>query len=191
MPNYRRAIRPGGTFFFTLVTYGRAPFLCEPAARRTLREAISGCREVMPFEIDAFVLLPDHLHAIWTLPEGDGDFSKRWGVIKKRFTQEWTAGGGWQGVVSESRVDNRRRGVWQRRFWEHVIRDERDYQKHLDYVHYNPVKHGRVACPHLWEWSSFRRWVGKGGYAGDWSCACDGRTVNKLDFNGLNLTAME
>jgi putative transposase len=110
MPNYRRAIRPGGTFFFTLVTYGWAPFLCEPAAQRILGAAISGCREVIPFEIDAFVLLPDHLHAIWTLPEGDGDFSKRWGVIKKLFTQEWTAEGGWQGEVSESRTENRRHG---------------------------------------------------------------------------------
>src|SRR5665213_1562535 len=84
MPNYHRAFRPGGTFFFTLVTYDRSPFLCEPAARTILRAAIDECRIAMPFEIDAIVLLPDHLHAIWTLPDGDADFSKRWGIIKKQ-----------------------------------------------------------------------------------------------------------
>src|SRR5690348_16773147 len=119
MPNYRRAFRPGGTFFYTLVTYRRARFLCDELARTLLRRAIDACRAVSPFDVDAFVLLPDHAHAMWTLPEGDADFSSRWSRIKKRFTDEWVAAGGWEGAVSDSRRHNRRRGVWQRRFWEH------------------------------------------------------------------------
>jgi putative transposase len=190
MPNYRRAFRPGGTFFFTLVTYSRAAFLCDPSARRILRGAIDECRTVMPFEIDAFVLLPDHLHAIWTLPD-DGDFSKRWGVIKKRFTQSWIAQGGWQGDVSQSRNRNHRRGVWQRRFWEHLIRDDQDFEQHLNYIHYNPVKHGHAPCPHAWEWSSLHRWISNGTYATDWCCACNDRAPTAPNFDGLDLTAME
>ena len=125
MPNYRRAFRPGGTFFFTLVTHRRGRFLCDDLARALLRRSIDACRAVAPFEVDAFILLPDHLHAIWTLPEGDADFSSRGSRIKKRFTHEWVAAGGSEGAVTDSRRRNRRRGVWQRRFWEHVIRDER------------------------------------------------------------------
>jgi putative transposase len=191
MPNYIRAYRPGGTFFFTLVTYDRAPFLCEPLARRVLRDAIDECRNERRFTIDAFVLLPDHLHAIWTLPENDADFSTRWSIIKRRFTQMWRAAGGEAGVVSESRFNNRRRGVWQRRFWEHVIRDEGDFEKHLNYIHFNPVKHSLATCPHSWEWSSFHRQVDKSIYAPDWCCACDGRSVRPPDFTSLNLIGME
>jgi putative transposase len=148
MPNYRRAFRPGGTFFFTLVTHGRARFLCDELARTLLRRAIDDCRAAAPFEVDAFVLLPDHLHTMWTPPAGDGDFSTRWMRIKRSFTCGWLAAGGREGAVSDSRRRNRRRGVWQRRFWEHVIRDPTDYQRHLDYIHYNPVKHKLARCPH-------------------------------------------
>ena len=191
MPNYIRAYRPGGTFFFTLVTYDRAPFLCDPLARQFLHDAIDECRAARPFTMDAIVLLPDHLHAMWTLPEDDPDFSTRWGVIKKTFTQKWLSAGGECGAVSESRFNNRRRGVWQRRFWEHVIRDVDDPEKHLNYVHYNPVKHALAPCPHHWEWSSFHLHVDRSIYAHDWCCACDGRVTKPPDFTGLDTTAME
>jgi putative transposase len=145
MPKDRRAFRPGGTFFFTLVTYGRRPFLCDELARTLLREAIEACRAVLPFTILAFVLLPDHLHAMWTLPPGDSDYSSRWKRIKKAFTRTWIAAGEWEGDVSDSRRRNRRRGVWQRRFCErqfreHVIRDNDDFERHLNDIHFNPVK---------------------------------------------------
>src|SRR5687768_13416942 len=137
MPNYRRTVRPGGTFFFTVVTYDRLAFLCNAKARAMLRTALRLCQTLRPFEIEAFVLLPDHLHTVWTLPVGDSDFSTRWGLIKKAFTQSWLASGGREGHVSVSREANQRRGVWQRRFWEHTIRDEDDLHRHLDYIHYN------------------------------------------------------
>jgi putative transposase len=191
MPNYRRAFRPGGTFFFTLVTYRRARFLCDDLARAMLRRAIDACRAVAPFDVDAFVLLPDHLHAMWTLPEGDADFSTRWSRIKKRFTDQWLAAGGCEGAVSGSRRHNRRRGVWQRRFWEHMIRDEADRERHLNYIHYNPIKHGLAPCAHAWPWSSFHRLVREGTYVPTWCCACDRAPVRMPDFGGLDVERIE
>jgi putative transposase len=191
MPNYRRARRPGGTFFFTLVTFSREPFLTSTLARECLRTSIEECRTRLPFEMDAFVLLPDHLHAIWTLPDGDDDFSTRWGIIKKSFTQRWLAQGGRDGRVTESRRTNRRKGVWQRRFWEQVIRDQDDLRKHLNYIHFNPVKHGHANCPHDWKWSSFHRWIKTGEYGSEWCCKCEDRVVTTPDFRGLDVTAME
>jgi putative transposase len=192
MPDYRRAFRPGGTFFFTLVTYRRAQFLCDDLARALLRQAIDACRAVAPFEVGAFVLLPDHLHAIWTLPAGDADFSTRWARVKRSFTRAWVAAGGWEGAVSDSRRQNRRRGVWQRRFWEHVIRDETDLRRHLDYIHYNPIKHRLADCAHAWQWSSFHRLVREGAYDPTWCCGCGGRApVAVPDFGGLDTEGIE
>jgi putative transposase len=191
MPNYRRAYRPGGTFFFTLVTYGRAPFLCEELARTMLHEAIAACGRNHPFAIDAMVLLPDHLHTIWTLPDNDADFSTRFAVLKKGFTERWISGGGCEGRISGSRQRNRRRGVWQRRFWEHAIRDQNDYNNHVNYIHYNPVKHGHSACPHTWPYSTFRRWCELDRYRREWCCVCDGSIVAPLVFDGLDESAME
>jgi putative transposase len=127
-------------------------------------------------------LLPDHLHMIWRLPPGDADFSTRWSVIKRSFTRGWLASGGAEGSISDSRRRNRRRGVWQRRFWERCMRDPDDLNRHIDYVHYNPVKHGLVRCPHAWEWSSFHRWVRDGYYEPHWCCACDPQPVQAPDF---------
>ena len=191
MPNYRRAYVPGGTFFFTLVTYRRGGFLCGEQARALLRSCLATCRKRHPFVIDAMVLLPDHLHALWTLPEGDGDFSTRFAVLKKSFTERWLKEGGWEGAVSGSRRRNRRRGVWQRRFWEHVIRDQDDFNRHLNYIHYNPVKHGLASCPHVWAHSTFMRWVKEGAYSLDWCCGCDGRRITLPDFDGMDEKAME
>ena len=191
MPNYRRAFHPGGTFFFTLVTYDRARFLCDDRARVLLRRAIDACRVVAPFDVDAFVLLPDHLHAVWTLPAGDADFSTRWARVKRSFTAAWVAAGGWEGAVSDSRRRNRRRGVWQRRFWEHAIRDEADLGRHLDYVHYNPVRHRLARCPHAWPWSSFHRLVRDGRYDAAWCCRCERPPVPPPDFTGLDAERVE
>lgn len=191
MPEYRRAFVPGGTFFFTLVTEGRAPILCSEDGRTALRTAFQLTTRRWPFEIDAIVLLPDHLHAIWTLPPPDHDFSRRWGFLKKEFTKLWLAAGGAEQCTSDSRRRNRRRGVWQRRFWEHAVRDESDFERHCDYIHYNPVKHGHADCPHAWPYSSFDRFVRQGIYEPAWHCACQNRVVKPPDFGTLATTAIE
>ncbi len=168
MANYRRCYVPGGSYFFTLVTERRAPILANDAARDLLCTAIRACLQQWSFSVDALVLLPNHLHAIWTLPPGDCDYSKRWGFVKKYFTQHWLAVKGSEQPVSLSKQHQRRRGVWQRRFWEHTLRDERDYAQHLDYLHYNPVKHGLVASVVDWPYSSFHRYVRAGYYPSHW-----------------------
>ena len=170
MPNYRRAYVPGGTFFFTVVTARRARFLCEPSARQLLRSCLRQARQRRSFTIEAAVLLPDHLHMIWTLPNGDTDFSTRWADIKGNFTRHWLRLGGREQDITKSQAGERRRGVWQRRFMEHCIRDEDDLIAHVEYIHYNPVKHGLVARPCDWPWSSFHRYVKVGVYAHDWGC---------------------
>jgi putative transposase len=163
---YRRARAGGWTYFFTVVTYRRRRFLCEPENVGHLREAFRYVMARHPFEIDAFVLLPDHLHCIWTLPEGDSDFSTRWRLIKSAFTR--ACGEAYRGIVYGSRRQKGEQAVWQRRFWEHQIRDERDLIQHVEYIHYNPVKHGLVKAPVDWEYSSFHRYVRKGVYDREW-----------------------
>jgi putative transposase len=187
MPNYRRAYVPGGTFFFTVVTERRAKILCGTSARACLRRAFRNCRERWPFSVVTIVLLPDHLHAVWTLPKGDSDYPTRWGWIKKEFTKAWLAEGGLEQPISASRRHHRRRGVWQRHFWEHVLQDEADLERHCDYIHYNPVKHGLVACPSDWPYSSFHRWVRLGHYPPDWGCSSSG----PLKFDDLDSSAIE
>src|SRR4051812_21329250 len=137
------------------------------------------------------VLLPDHLHAVWTLPDGDAGYSQRWGWIKKTFTQRWITNGGAKRAVSNGKWNDGRRGVWQPKFYEHTIRNQEDLNRHLDYIHYNPVKHGLVHCPHQWEWSSFHRWVREEGYAQSWQCVCEALTVVMPDFGGLAVHEME
>lgn len=184
MTNWRRAYVPGGTYFFTLVTSERAPILTTTFARSLLREVTSECRRQWPFEIEAVVLMSDHLHTVWRLPEGDTEYSKRWGWLKKEFTKKWLAAGGSERRISTSRQRDRRSGVWQRRFWEHVIRDERDLVRHLDYIHYNPVKHGLVGRAVDWPWSSFHRFVREGRYSADWG-------YGPMDFNDITDTVGE
>lgn len=135
-----------------------------------LGDVIRECQREWPFDINAIVLLPDHLHAIWTLPPGDANYSGRWSVIKVNFTQRFLASGGRDAPVSAGKQRERRRGVWQRRFWEHTIEDEDDFETHFDYIHYNPVKHKLVKCPGEWEPSSFHRYVKAGVYPADWAC---------------------
>ena len=164
MTNYRRTRFEGGYYFFTVVTYGRTPFLTEPLARECLRAARHETRPSQPFDIVALCLLPDHLHCIWNLPDGDGEFSVRWASIKAGFTRRYLSSGGREAAQSISRQRKRERGIWQRRFWEHQIRDESDLQRHVDYIHYNPVKHGLVEDVELWPWSTYHKYVKNGTY---------------------------
>jgi putative transposase len=184
MPNYRRAVVADGTFFLTIVTHHRRPLFADPENVTRLREALRAVRGERPFEIDAGVVLLDHLHFIWTLPEGDADFSSRVGRMKVLFTKSLREDGGTVGGAhpTGSRVKHRESDVWKRRFWEHVVRDTDDLNLHLDYIHYNPVKHGLVSCPHAWKESSFGRWVRRGGYEQTWCCCCGGRASTPPDF---------
>jgi REP-associated tyrosine transposase len=171
MPDYRRYFVEGGTYFFTVVTANRAPLFHDPWARYFLGRAVRQERERRPFETLAIVLLPDHLHALWSLPPGDKDYSQRWQAIKAHFSSQWLQFGGQEASVSAGYEKQRRRGVWQARFIEHTIRDEDDLYAHADYLHYNPVKHGLVQCPKDWLWSSFHRFVSRGHYEPDWGCS--------------------
>ena len=168
MPDYRRADIKGGTYFFTVNTFFRWPVLTDARCRAALRTAIESTRTKAPFDILAWVLLPDHLHAIWRLPEEDADFSLRWSLIKRqtsRACEDWLP----RQFMSESRQKRRESSLWQRRFWEHLIRDETDLSRHVDYLHYNPVKHGYVARAADWPYSTFHRYVTTGIYPQDWA----------------------
>ncbi len=164
MTDYRRARFEGGYYFFTVVTHQRRAFLTEPGARACLRIAWGETRRISPFETIALCLLPDHLHCVWRLPEGDRDFSLRWARIKAGFTRRYLGAGGVESSQCASRRHKRERGVWQRRFWEHQIRDERDLQRHVDYIHGNPVKHGLVERAEEWPWSTYRQYARPGVY---------------------------
>jgi putative transposase len=131
-----------------------------------LKKTFKAVQTRHPFTIDAIVLLPDHLHCLWTLPPGDSDFSTRWMLIKSTFTR--TCYDPLQTERRQSEILKREQNLWQRRFWEHQIRDDEDMIRHADYIHYNPVKHGLVGSPHAWEYSSLHRCVREGIYPPDW-----------------------
>lgn len=169
MTEYRRFQHPGATWFFTV-------YLAERRGKRlltdrvdVLRTAFTNVKRKHPFKTDAVVILPDHFHCIWTLPEGDSDFSTRWGLIKAHFSRQIAKGE----RISKSRENRGERGLWQRRFWEHLIRDETDYRQHIDYIHWNPVKHGWVRCVKDWPHSSFHRYVISEVYAENWGNGID------------------
>lgn len=152
--HYRRAQVPGGTYFFTVALADRKSTLLIDHVDG-LREAIRVVKRRHPFEIVAMVVLPDHLHAVWRLPPGDMDYSKRWALIKAGFPR---------GIpkdehIRPSRIAKRERGLWQRRYWEHLIRDDQDLQTHVDYIHHNPVKHGYVAQASAWPHSRIHRYI--------------------------------
>jgi putative transposase len=169
MSDYRRYFVPGGTYFFTLVTENRWRLFEQEPARRLLGDVMRECFARFPLDVVAIVLLPNHLHTLWALPTGDDRYSLRWRWIKREFTRRWLALGGSEQHRSDSRRREQRRGIWQRRFWEHTIRDEADMEGHIDYIHYNPVKHGLARRPYDWPWSSFRRWVRAGHYSLAWA----------------------
>jgi putative transposase len=167
MPNYRRK-RQGELYFFTIVTCDRRPIFDASHARHLLHTAIDLTQKDHPWTMEAIVLLPDHLHMLWRLPEGDTDYSSRIGALKKRFMRRYLMRGGREGRVAPGQRRHRRRGVWQQRFWEHTISDARDFHRHVDYIHTNPVKHGLVDYPRDWPHSSFHRYVKTGWYESDW-----------------------
>jgi putative transposase len=173
MSNYRRLFVPGGTYSFTVVTANRAPLFSSARARRLLGQIMRECFARRPVQTIAQVLLPEHLHAIWALPPDDADYSVRWRWIKRELTRAWLARGGCEQSGNPGAQRERRRGIWQRRFWEHTIRDERDLEAHFDYIHYNPVKHGLARSPREWPWSTFHRWVRSGHYNAAWARAPD------------------
>jgi putative transposase len=164
MVTYRRNFIPGGSFFFTVNLADRKLSLLTSHID-ALRTAFREIRLRHPFTIDAIVVLPDHLHAIWTLPDGDTDFATRWRLIKTTFSRYVPAGE----RISASRAAKGERGIWQRRYWEHSIRDENDFARHVDYIHINPVKHGLVSRVRDWQHSSFHRMVMLGIYPEDWA----------------------
>jgi putative transposase len=165
---YRRARLAGGTYFFTVNLAERSSTLLVDRIT-DLRRAVRVAKERHPFDILAWVVLPDHLHAIWTLPAGDGDCATRWMLIKSGFTRCIARGE----RVRASRVRKRERGIWQRRFWEHVITNDDDLHKHVDYVHINPVKHGHAARASEWPYSSIHEYIRLGWAPEDWAAPMD------------------
>ena len=159
--DYRRVKMPGGCFFFTVVLEQRRPLFIRHIDR--LRNAFLKVRDRYPFRIDAIVVLPDHIHTIWTLPAGDADYALRWAQIKRFFSSGLNSR-----PPSASKTRKREKGIWQRRYWEHCIRDEQDWRRHLDYIHFNPVKHEYVTRVRDWPYSSFHRLVSEGWYEEDW-----------------------
>ncbi len=164
MTEYRRHRVKGGIYFFTVNLAERNRELLTERIE-VLRGAFRVVKYQHPFNIDAIVILPEHLHTIWTLPEGDDDFSCRWRQIKSYFSRHIAKGE----RISPSRTRKQERGIWQRRFWEHSIKDEEDFIKHVDYIHYNPVKHGYVDYVGDWPYSSFHDYVQRGIIPYDWA----------------------
>lgn len=156
MSNYRRANTPGATYFFTVVTHKRKPVFNTESAIDLLR--------------DAFHTI--HIHCLWRLPENDNDFSGRWREIKKFVTQR----------IANVRNARNEGGIWQRRFWEHQIRNEKDWQNHMDYIHFNPVRHGYVTAAKNWQWSSFYKWVRKGAYTENWGSNVMPESIKGMEF---------
>ena len=164
---YRRLHQNGGTYFFTLVTHNRQPIFDTPTNIHLLKNAIHYTKSRYPFTIDAIVILPDHIHCLWTLPDENNDNAVRWMLIKSHVTRN-LAPTYKQSIRSTSRKQKREQPIWQRRFWEHLIQSEADYRKHIEYTHYNPVKHGLATSAKAWPHSSFHHYVERGLYDIDW-----------------------
>jgi len=161
---YRRVFQPGASYFLTLVTHERSPIFRDAAAVEIYRGAARKVQAAWPFTLEAEVILPDHIHLICTLPEGDFDYPTRVRLIKTVFTRSVLGHRRCPGKQSSSRIAKGEQSIWQRRYWEHMIRDERDFQAHLDYIHINPVKHGLVSAAREWPHWSFLQWVEHGVY---------------------------
>jgi putative transposase len=175
MPNYRRVRLPGAAIFITCVTFNRVPIFADRFTCQLLYQVWSVVTKRKPFTTVAFCLLPDHFHTLITLHENDVDYMIRVREIKRLFTRYYQASTGKTSQRNQSYVDKQEATIWQRRFWEHTIKNDRDFEHHFNYIHYNPVKHGLVTDVEKWEWSSFHRYVRLGIYAPDWG--------SELDFN--------
>jgi putative transposase len=172
MPDYRRAWHPGGTYFFTVNLLQRQGNDLLVRHIDLLRSTVASVRQRHPFQIHGWVVLPEHLHCVIELPATDADFATRWRLIKMGFSKALPK----TELLSDVRVRRGERGIWQRRYWEHLIRDERDFQAHMDYVHINPVKHGLVNRVADWPYSTFHRLVASGVYPVDWAGGCEERS---------------
>jgi putative transposase len=164
MPEYRRIYVPGATWFFTVNLAERRGNRLLVDRIDVLRNAFRWVRSQHPFGLEAVVVLPDHLHCLWTLPPGDSDFSARWGLIKAYFSRAIEK----RERISQSRAKRGERGVWQRPFWDHLIRDQDDFDRHIDYIHWNPVKYGWVQRVADWPHSSFHAYCRHGLYPENW-----------------------
>lgn len=164
---YRRAWLPGGTYFFTVVAHDRRPILTDPTALGALRAAFRRELHAGSLRLDAIVILPDHLHCLWTQPPDDADFARPWQRIKATVSR--AVADRLEGPRNASRRSRGERGIWQRRYWEHAIRDEADLARHIDYIHFNPVRHGLVQSPSAWPHSTFARFVAREYYPVDWA----------------------
>lgn len=164
MSHYRRSFVPGGCFFFSVTLADRRSCLLVEEVER-LRQAYAVTHQSLPFLTQAVCILPDHLHAIWTLPAQDSDYARRWSLLKSSFSRALPMAEN----RSRSKCVKREKGIWQRRYWEHQIKDEEDLQRHIDYIHYNPVKHGLVEQVGDWPYSSFHRYVQRALLPADWA----------------------
>ena len=164
MTNYRRNFIPGGSYFFTVALADRSASLLTDNIE-LFRYAVADVKHELPFGLIAMVVLPEHLHCVWTLPVGDADYPMRWKKIKAAFSHGLPKGE----HRSASRVAKGERDIWQRRYWEHTLRDDDDLRRHVDYIHYNPVKHGHVRCVKEWPYSTFHQYARDGVYPDDWA----------------------
>ena len=171
MSEYRRIYQPGGSCFFTVVTHQRIKILSLPEHISRLKSSFDKVMKKHPYTMEAFVILPDHIHCLWRMPPSDSNYSIRWRLIKGYFSN------GFNDPVNK----RGEKQIWQRRFWEHLLRDDEDWRRHMDYIHYNPVKHGYVENPGDWPHSSFRQAVKDGLYAPDWGMEEPG-SISRLDL---------
>lgn len=163
MSFYRRNYIPGGTFFFTVkLADSKSTLLIDRID--LLREAYQYVQQKYPFKTEAICILPNHIHCIWTLPENDTDYSLRWRLLKTRFSSHFQA----VENISHSKQRRKEKGIWQRRFYEHTIRDDQDFENCVNYIHYNPVKHGWARCVKDWQFSTFHQYVKDQIYPEDW-----------------------
>ncbi|MBN2415021.1 transposase [bacterium] len=168
MSNYRRIYIPGGTYFLTLVTHERRPFLTSDTAIHIFKKSWQYVQKCMPFALNAVCVLPEHIHLLITLPANDDDYSRRIKMLKSLFSIHFIKTGGQDGFRNRSRRKKGEAAIWQRRFWEHTVRSQKDYDNHFHYIHRNPVHHGLVPTVKEWKWSSFHRYVEKGFYPESW-----------------------